>query len=67
MLLSAMEDFRLNNEETIYIGDADKDLEAAQAAGIQGILLGKNHNSGDNYLDLGVAIPRIKDLLERVK
>ena len=66
MLISAMKDFRLSPGQTIYIGDDDKDLEAAQAAGLEGILIGKNHSNSDIYLDLGVAIPRIKSILERI-
>jgi D-glycero-D-manno-heptose 1,7-bisphosphate phosphatase len=67
MLISAMRDFRLSLGETIYIGDADKDLEAAYAAGLDGILIGKNHTNSDNYTNLSAAIPRIKDLLEHIR
>lgn len=67
MLINAMRDFRLGPDQTMYIGDADKDLEAAKAAGLNGILIGQNHSSPDNYLNLGAAIPRIKCLLERIR
>jgi histidinol-phosphate phosphatase family protein len=67
MLISAMRDFQLSPRETIYIGDADKDLEAAYAAGLDGILIGKSHTSSDKYINLSAAIPRIKDLLEDIR
>lgn len=67
MLISAMRDFRLNPLETLYIGDADKDLVAAQEAGIEGILIGNDHGHSDNYTDLNAAIPQIKDLLKPIR
>jgi D-glycero-D-manno-heptose 1,7-bisphosphate phosphatase len=67
MLIRAIRDFRLNPGETLYIGDADKDLVAAQAAGIEGILIGNDHSHSDNYVDLGAAIPRIKDLFKPIR
>jgi D-glycero-D-manno-heptose 1,7-bisphosphate phosphatase len=67
MLISAMRDFRLDPDQTVYIGDSDKDLQAAQAAGMDGILIGQNHSNPHNYLNLGAAIPRIKGLLERIR
>lgn len=67
MLISAMRDFRLDPDQTVYIGDADKDLEAAHAAGMDGILISQNHSNAHSYLNLGAAIPRIKGLLERIR
>lgn len=66
MLTSAIRDFRMNPEETLYIGDADKDLVAAQGAGLEGILIGNDHSHTDNYVDLKAAIPRIKHLLKHI-
>jgi histidinol-phosphate phosphatase family protein len=67
MLLNAMKDFQLSLEETIYIGDDDKDLAAAQAAGLEGILIGENHTNKDDYLNLAAAVPRIKGHLEQIR
>lgn len=67
MLLNAMKDFQLSLKETIYIGDDDKDLAAAQAAGLEGILIGENHTNKDDYLNLAAAVPRIKGHLEQIR
>ena len=67
MLISAMRDFQLECDQTMYIGDADKDLEAAKAAGLNGILIGQNHSNPHKYLNLEAAIPTIKGHLERIR
>lgn len=38
MLLQAMEEYAIDKEQSFLIGDSKRDIEAAQAAGIQGYL-----------------------------
>jgi histidinol-phosphate phosphatase family protein len=49
MLLKAISDFRINKEQTLYIGDDDRDLIAAKAANIEGILVGLDNSSDFHY------------------
>ena len=49
MLLRAVEMFSLEIENTIYIGDEDKDFDAAISAGIKPILIGQNHSKSYNF------------------
>lgn len=67
MLLSAMNDFHLSQEQTLFIGDDDRDLAAAREAGLEGILLGDKHSHLDVYLNLAAAIPRIKNHLTQIR
>ena len=63
MLLQAIEDFHLKGKKTLYIGDDDRDLEAATSAGIPGILLGVEHNQKHKYPNLLSAISEVTELL----
>lgn len=66
MLLSAISDFQLKLEETLYIGDEDRDREAAEAAGIPGILIGKEHSHSDYFPDIPAALMAIRSVLASV-
>ena len=63
MLLQAIEDFHLKGKKTVYIGDDDRDLEAAISAGIPGILLGGEHSQKYKYSDLLSAMFEVTELL----
>jgi len=49
MLLNAIEVFDLKKSETLYIGDEDKDFDAAISAGIKPILIGRAHSKNFDY------------------
>ena len=55
MLLNAMSDFRVNKNQTLYIGDDDRDLLAAQAACVEGLLIGIDHTSEFDYPNVASA------------
>jgi histidinol phosphatase-like enzyme len=67
MLLSAISDFELNPSKTLYIGDDDRDLKAAEAAGISGILVGSEHSNQTIFPNVSDALTAIKDILIRVE
>ena len=66
MLLSAISDFELDPNKTLYIGDDDRDLKAAEAAGIPGILIGQEHSHPTIFPDVTAALAAIKNILIRV-
>ena len=49
MLLNAISDFGIDRDQTLYIGDDDRDLLAAKAANIEGLLIGHNHSGNFQY------------------
>lgn len=49
MLDQAMEVFSLDKSKTIYIGDEDKDFDAAISAGIKPILIGRTHSKNFDF------------------
>lgn len=63
MLLNALSDFQLKNEETLYIGDDDRDLAAARSANISGVLIGHDHNEKNLFSNVSAAIGTIQSLL----
>lgn len=63
MLLQALSDFRLKNDETLYIGDDDRDLAAARNANIPGVLVGVDHSEKDVFPNVSAAIDTIHSLL----
>jgi D-glycero-D-manno-heptose 1,7-bisphosphate phosphatase len=67
MLLTVMEDFHLQKEKTLYIGDDDRDLEAAQLADILGILIGNEHSGELLYSNVLDALPVIKQMIRPVE
>ena len=66
MLLSAISDFELDPNKTLYIGDDDRDLKAAEAAGIPGILIGQEHSHHTIFPDVTSALTAIKNIVIRV-
>lgn len=63
MLLRAISDFELKCGETIYVGDDDRDLAAAQNANISGVLIGHDHNEKIVFASISAAIETIQALL----
>lgn len=63
MLLSALSDFQLKANQTLYIGDDDRDLKAAEAAGMQGILIGLEHTHPVIFQSVSAAFMTITSLL----
>ena len=63
MLLQAMSDFHLKSDETLYIGDDDRDLAAARNADISGVLIGHDHNEKNVFANVSVAIDTIQSIL----
>ena len=51
MILEALQDFNLNPDEVIMVGDRDKDVEAATRAGVQAALVKTGH--GKEQLEQG--------------
>lgn len=49
MLNQAMEVFSLDKNKTIYIGDEDKDFDAAISAGVKPILIGRTHSKNFDF------------------
>ena len=49
MLLNAISDFGIDKDQTLYIGDDDRDLLAAKAANIEGLLIGNDHSGNFQY------------------
>lgn len=49
MLLKAISNFDIRKDQTLYIGDEDRDILAAQAAKIDGLLIGKDHAGEFDY------------------
>lgn len=64
MLLSAISDFGIMKEQTLYIGDDDRDLLAAKAAGIEGLLIGHDHSGNFQFPNVESAF---KSILASVK
>ncbi len=59
MLLSAISDFGIEKEQTLYIGDDDRDLSAAKAANIEGLLIGHDHSGNFEYSNVESALKSI--------
>jgi D-glycero-D-manno-heptose 1,7-bisphosphate phosphatase len=59
MLLSAISDFGIVKEQTLYIGDDDRDLLAAKAANIEGLLIGHDHSGVFQYPNIESALKSI--------
>ena len=59
MLLNAISDFGIDKDQTLYIGDDDRDLSAAKAANIEGLLIGHDHSGNFQY-------PNIESALESI-
>ena len=59
MLLSAISDFGIVKDQTLYIGDDDRDLSAAKAANIEGLLIGNDHSGNFQYPNMESALKSI--------
>lgn len=66
MLLKIIDTFQLLPENVLFIGDEDRDLMAAKAAGISGLLIGYNHTNPQVYSDIFEAVPHIKRFLKQI-
>lgn len=69
MLLEAMHDYNTPPEDTVMIGDALRDLQAAQTAGIRAILVatGKGEQTHANLPETLADTPFVPDLAAAVK
>jgi D-glycero-D-manno-heptose 1,7-bisphosphate phosphatase len=67
MLNKAIKDFSIDKSHTIYIGDDDRDLLAAQAANIEGLLIGYDHSGKFQYPNIESAIEAILSAIETVE
>ena len=59
MLLSAISDFGIVKDQTLYIGDDDRDLLAAKAADIEGLLIGHDHSGNFQFPNIESALKSI--------
>ena len=59
MLLNAISDFDIDRDETLYIGDDDRDPLAAKAANIEGLLIGNDHSGNFHYPNTESAVKSI--------
>jgi D-glycero-D-manno-heptose 1,7-bisphosphate phosphatase len=59
MLLSAISDFGIAKDQTLYIGDDDRDLLAAKAADIEGLLIGHDHSGNFQFPNIESALKSI--------
>ena len=67
MLNQAMEVFSLDKSKTIYIGDEDKDFDAAISAGIKPILIGRTHSKNFDFDSIDSAKADIINYLSAVE
>jgi histidinol phosphatase-like enzyme len=63
MLLNAISDFRINIKQTIYIGDDDRDLIAANAANLEGLLVGLDNSSAFQHAN---TLDALKSILFKI-
>jgi D-glycero-D-manno-heptose 1,7-bisphosphate phosphatase len=59
MLLSAISDFAIDKNQTLYIGDDDRDLLAAKASNIDCVLIGFDHSGQTKYPNIESALKTI--------
>ncbi len=59
MLLSAISDFGIDKNHTLYIGDDDRDFLAAKAANIDCLLIGFDHSGSDKFANVEDALESI--------
>jgi D-glycero-D-manno-heptose 1,7-bisphosphate phosphatase len=67
MLIKAITDFGIEKDHAIYIGDDDRDLFAAQAASIEGLLIGNDHSGNFQYPNVESALKSILSVIETVE
>lgn len=66
MLTRAIQDLQIDLKKTLYIGDEDKDFEAANNIGMVSILIGRDHSQSFSYESVEKALPEILNVLGRV-
>lgn len=66
MLTEAIHDLQIDLGSTLYIGDEDKDFEAANNIGMASILIGRDHSQSFSYESVAEALPIILKILGRV-
>jgi phosphoglycolate phosphatase-like HAD superfamily hydrolase len=66
MLLEAMEQFEINLESTLYIGDEPKDSIAASSAGIDYAIINSEVHDKFTFETLEKALPIIKSKLNKI-
>ena len=66
MLLSAISDFGIMKDQTLYIGDDDRDLLAAKRADIQGLLIGYDHSGNFQFPNIESALKPVLAAVEAV-
>jgi D-glycero-D-manno-heptose 1,7-bisphosphate phosphatase len=66
MLTKAIHDLQIDLKRTLYIGDEDKDFEAAGNIGMASILIGREHSQSFSYESVEEALPAILKMLGRV-
>jgi D-glycero-D-manno-heptose 1,7-bisphosphate phosphatase len=66
MLTKAIHDLQIDLKSTLYIGDEDKDFEAANNIGMMSILIGRDHSQSFSYESVEEALPEILKILDRV-
>jgi histidinol phosphatase-like enzyme len=62
MIYRAVEDFKLNQNQLLFIGDEEKDLEAAKAAKINGFVVNEKLGDIGNFGLIRNASKKIKEL-----
>ena len=62
MIHHAIEDFKLNKHQLLFIGDEEKDLEAAKAAKINGFVVNERLGDIGNFGLIRNAINKIQEL-----
>lgn len=63
MIEKALNEFRISPDETLYIGDDDRDYWAASKAGVRSLLVGKNHTLDFDFDSMSDAIEPILKML----
>jgi len=64
MILKAAKDYNINLSETFFIGDAARDMKAAQRAGTRSILINNIYGDDSFEIDFSTAEFRAKNLLD---
>lgn len=66
LLTKAIHDLQIDLKRTLYIGDEDKDFEAANNIGMPSILIGRDHSQSFFYESAEEALPAILKMLSGV-
>lgn len=66
MLTKAIHDLQIDLKRTLYIGDEDKDFEAANNIGMTSIIIGRDHSQSFFYESVEKALPAVLRMLRGV-